>query len=257
MSSNKPESPDRREDASSRLSALLDDGRQARRSRSAGRIVWPVVGLVVAVGLGYFIWRWANDMAGVQREAPKVAAIIPLPPPPPPPPPPEKPPEEPPPPEEVPEPKPVEEPKPIDQPKPDDAPPKPANDMANPMEMNTDAQSGSDAFNIGAGSGSGMSGTGGGGGAGNGTYGQYMAYMLQKLLREDERTRSLVYRLSVNVWLDTSGQITRVDMTKSSGDAEVDEKVVATLRALGRVDERPPASLPMPIRTTISSRRPS
>ncbi|CZZ90900.1 TonB family C-terminal domain [Bordetella ansorpii] len=258
MSSNKPETPDSREDSSSRLSALLDEGQQAKRSRSAGRFVWPVVGLVVVVGLGYFIWRWAGDMAGVQREAPKVAAIIPLPPPPPPPPPPEKPPEEPPPPEEVVEPKPIEEPKPIDQPKPDEAPPKPANDMANAMEMNTDAQAGSDAFNIGAGSGSGMAGSGGGGGFGNATYGQYMSYMLQKILREDERTRNLVYRgVAVNIWLDTAGQVTRVEVARSSGDAEVDEKLVATLRAVGRVDERPPASTPMPIRTSISSRRPS
>lgn len=257
MSSNTPESPDRREDESSRLSALLDQG-QTKRQRSVGRIVWPVVAAVVVVGLGYAIYLWANDMAGVKREAPKMAAIIPLPPPPPPPPPPEKPPEEPPPPEEVAEPEPEPETKPVEQPKPDEAPPKPANDLANAMEMNTDAQAGSDAFNISAGSGRGMSGSGGGGGFGNATYGQYMSYMLQKILREDERTRNLVYRgVVMNIWLDASGQLTRVEVAKSSGDAEIDEKLVATLRAVGRVDERPPASTPMPLRASISSRRPS
>ena len=48
---------------------------------------------VVLIAAAYALWRWANDMAGVRRDAPKVTAIIPLPPPPPPPPEPEKPPE--------------------------------------------------------------------------------------------------------------------------------------------------------------------
>ena len=44
---------------------------------------------VAAAVAAYALWRWANDMSGVRRDAPKVTAIIPLPPPPPPPPEPE------------------------------------------------------------------------------------------------------------------------------------------------------------------------
>lgn len=214
------------------------------------------VAVAVAVA-AYALWRWANDMSGVRRDAPKVTAIIPLPPPPPPPPEPEKPPEP-----EQPKEEPVATPEPEPQPTPeppkpqDEAPPRPADDLANPMQIDGDAQAGSDAFNIGAGQGKGMAG-GGGGRAGNATYSQYLAYALQKILREDERTRNLTFRLQANIWLTASGQITRVELTRGSGDADVDARVVAALRAVPGLDERPPASANMPIRASLTGRRPS
>jgi hypothetical protein len=36
--------------------------------------------------LGWWVWKWANDMAGIKRQVPKEPMLIPLPPPPPPPP---------------------------------------------------------------------------------------------------------------------------------------------------------------------------
>ena len=213
----------------------------------------------VAVALAaaaYLLWRWANDMSGVRREPPKVSAIIPLPPPPPPPPEPEN--------RRSPSsPRKSSSPCPSLSPCPrpsrlpqDEAPPRPADDLANPMQIDGDAQAGNDAFNIGAGQGKGMSG-GGGGRAGNATYSQYLAYALQKILREDERTRNLTFRLQANIWLTASGQVTRVELTKSSGDADVDARVVAALRAVPALDERPPASVSMPIRASLTGRRPS
>jgi len=124
------------------------------------------------------------------------------------------------------------------------------------MQMDADAQAGSDAFNIGAGKGRGMAGSGGGR-AGNATYGQYMSYALQKILREDENTKNLVYRLNVNLWLSETGQIVRVEVARSSGDPEIDAKVIAALRAIPSLEERPPAALPMPVRAALNSRRPS
>ena len=64
----------------------------------------------------------------------------------------------------------------------EEAPPSPADDLADPMQMDGDAQSGSDAFNIGSGKGGGMAGSGGGR-AGNASYSQYLAYAFQRLLR--------------------------------------------------------------------------
>ncbi|MBO9357616.1 energy transducer TonB, partial [Bordetella petrii] len=54
------------------------------QKRSLARAAKWIVGLAVVAVLGWFIYQWANDMAGVKREAPKLATIIPLPPPPPP-----------------------------------------------------------------------------------------------------------------------------------------------------------------------------
>ncbi|WP_373870627.1 MULTISPECIES: energy transducer TonB [Pseudomonas] len=211
-----------------------------------------IAGLAVLGVLGaWLLWQWANDMSGVRREAPKIPAIIPLPPPPPPPPP--EPPKEPEPVEEkIVEPQPVpeaEEVKPAEE-----APPNPAEDMANPMQMDGDAQAGNDAFNVGAGKGGGMA--GGGGGMGNGGYNQFMAYAMQKLLREDPELRNQTFNLQAEVWLSEIGEITRVELQRSSGNAQNDARIVATLLGSPPMQQRPPADLPMPLRVNLSGRRP-
>lgn len=235
---------------------LLDHA-EPTPQRSPLKLVKLAAGVVAIAVLGYLVWQWASDMAGIKREAPKMAAIIPLPPPPPPPPEPEKPPEpEEPKEEEVVEPEPEPEPTPAEEPKPEEAP-KPMDDLSQAMEMNADAQAGTDAFNIRQGTGGGMAGSGAGR-VGNATYSQYLGYALQKILRENEETRNLAWRqMRINVWLTAAGQVTQVEVTTSSGDADVDTKVVAALRAAGSLSERPPASFNMPVRVALSSRRPT
>ncbi len=208
-------------------------------------------GLVIGALAAWFLWQWANDMSGVRREAPKVPTIIPLPPPPPPP---EKPPEpETPVEEKIVEPEPTPEPQEV---KPEEqAPPSPADDLANPMQMDGDAQSGSDAFNIGAGKGGGMAGAGGGR-LGTGTYSQFLAFTFQKLLRENPDLRNLAFSLQADVWLSSVGEITRVELIKSSGNPEIDTQVLAALRNAPHLSERPPASMTLPVRLSLQGRRP-
>jgi TonB family protein len=206
-------------------------------------------GLVIGALAAWFLWQWANDMSGVRREAPKVPTIIPLPPPPP-----EKPPEpETPVEEKIVEPEPTPEPQEV---KPEEqAPPSPADDLANPMQMDGDAQSGSDAFNIGAGKGGGMAGAGGGR-LGTGTYSQFLAFTFQKLLRENPDLRNLAFSLQADVWLSSVGEITRVELIKSSGNPEIDTQVLAALRNAPHLSERPPASMTLPVRLSLQGRRP-
>jgi len=220
--------------------------------RSPLRLLKWAAGLVLAGLAAWLLWQWANDMSGVRREAPKVPTIIPLPPPPPPPP--EKPKEpEPKVEEKVPEPEPTPEPEAV---KPEEeAPPSPVDDLANPMQMDGDAQAGNDAFNIGAGKGGGMAGAGGGR-LGNGTYSQFLAFTFQRLLRENPDLRSLAFSLQADVWLSAVGEITRVELVKSSGNPQVDEQVIAALRAAPHLSERPPASLTLPVRLSLQGRRP-
>ncbi len=231
------------------------DNDQLHRQRSGlgtvRRVLIWTAGALVAGGLAWLLWVWANDMSGIRREAPKIPAIIPLPPPPPPPP--EKPPEpETPVEEKIVEPEPTPEPEEV---KPqEEAPPSPADDLANPMQMDGDAQAGSDAFNIGAGKGGGMAGSGGGR-LGNGTYSQFLAYSFQRLLRDSPDLRSLAFALDADVWLDQAGRVTRVELGKTSGDADLDAKVLAVLRASPTL-ERPPASLQVPVRIRLQGRRP-
>lgn len=209
-------------------------------------------GLLIAGVAAWFLWQWANDMSGVRREAPKVPTIIPLPPPPPPPP--EKPPEpETPVEEKMVEPEPTPEPEEV---KPEEeAPPSPVDDLANPMQMDGDAQSGNDAFNIGAGKGGGMAGAGGGR-LGNGTYSQFLAFTFQRLLRENPDLRNQAFSLQTDVWLSSAGEITRVELVKSSGNPDVDAQVLAALRGAPHLTERPPASMTLPVRLSLQGRRP-
>ncbi|NVZ23776.1 energy transducer TonB [Pseudomonas costantinii] len=219
---------------------------------SARRIAQWAAGLLLGAVAAWFLWQWANDMSGVRREAPKVPTIIPLPPPPPPPP--EKPKEpEPQVEEKVVEPEPTPEPEEV---KPEEeAPPSPVDDLAKPMQMDGDAQSGNDAFNIGAGKGGGMAGAGGGR-LGNGTYSQFLAYAFQRVLRDNPDLRNQAFSLQADVWLSAVGEITRVELVKSSGNPQLDTQVIAALRAAPALSERPPASMTLPVRVSLQGRRP-
>lgn len=231
---------------------------EPKTRKGLGRPLTTILIVAVVALLGYFVWKWANSMAGIKREAPMINAIIPLPPPPPPPPEPETPPEPEEPEEEVVEPDPEPDPTPLDEPTPaeDDTPPTPTDSVNEAMQMDSDAQAGSDSFNISAGSGRGMAGSGGGR-AGNATYSQYLGYALQKILRDDERTRMLAYRMRINLWLSDTGDISRVELVASSGDPAIDKAVIETVQSVRKLDERPPPSLAMPIRVAVNSRRPS
>lgn len=217
--------------------------------RKPRRWVGPAVGVVALLLLGALIWHFAGSTVGVRREAPRIATITPLPPPPPPPK------------EKPPEPKKVEEDiKPVDKPqdipqKPLDAP-RPSNDVAKNVTMNTDAQAGSDAFNIGAGDGGGMVGSGGGNGTGTGSYDQYLGYAIQQAVQGDDRVNRLSFEVRADVWVDPDGRLTRAELVGSSGNRKTDDALMDALRAMPRIDVAPPSSLHFPLRVAIRGKRP-
>lgn len=211
-----------------------------------------VMGVIVAlVGLAV-LWFLLAGTASTKREVAATAMVM-LPPPPPPPPEPEKQPE--PEPEKV-EPKitevestPVES---MDKPM-DDAAPSPSQDMGDPMTMNADAQAGTDGIAVGAGGGM----TGGGGGLGAGSYQRYISARLQQALTRDPRTRNLVFSdLRVDLWMAADGRVTKVQLAQGSSNDKTDELVLAMLREIQAVDERPPASMRFPMRVSMNGRRP-
>ena len=154
--------------------------------------------------------------------------------------------------EKIPEPVPSPEPEEV---KPaEEAPPSPADDLANPMQIDGDAQSGNDGFNIGAGKGGGMAGSGGGG-LGTGTYKQYLAGTYQRLMREDPELRKKAFSIQIDLWLGADGQVTKALVAKSSGDAETDAQMLALVRA-PRATQKPPASMTLPVRLSLKGRRP-
>jgi len=55
--------------------------------------------------------------------------------------------------------------------------------------------------------------------------------------------------------LSAEGQVTRVELAKSSGDRETDAQVLAALR-VPHAAQRVPASVSMPVRLSLKGRRP-
>jgi periplasmic protein TonB len=215
---------------------------QTRWQRWRGRIIIVVL-LLAAVWL---VWMLAGHEVGVRRSAPRIATITPLPPPPPPPK------------EKPPEPKKVEEAKqdiskPAEPLKPVQAPKAP--DVAKQITINSAAQAGNDAFNIGAGEGGGMVGSGGGNGAGGSSYEQYLSYALQEAIQHDDRTRRLVFEVRVNLWLAPDGSVKRAELMKPSGVQTTDQALLDVLRGV-RIDTPPPPNLSMPVRVAMRGYRP-
>ena len=210
---------------------------------------WPLLlgaVLTVLVALGLLLWHLMTDTVSTKRQVAETPMLMLPPPPPPPPPEPEKQPEPEQPEEVAPEPEPLEPLKPMEEaPTPD----------TDPVTMDAEGQAGTDSFGIKSGSGGGMSGAGSGGG--NATYGRYLGYVLQQAISRDERARRLAFRLQVDIWLSPTGELSRVELVQGSGNAEADAAVLAALRAVGRIDERPPGSLTFPARVSIQGRRPS
>lgn len=190
--------------------------------------------LLVAGTVFYFL----HDTAGIRREAPPLPTLIAtLPPPPPPPPPPKQP--------EV-EKKIEEVQKPVEQqPKVSDAP--------KPVTINGPAQAGSDAFNVGAGSGDGTVGSGNGFGEAN--YSRFISSTIQQAVENDERTNGFVGSAEMDVWIDANGRITRAAIAKTSGEAKIDQDLVAVLESMSALDEAPPATLRFPQRIRIDGKR--
>ncbi|MGJ7524775.1 energy transducer TonB family protein [Variovorax sp. GB1P17] len=215
-----------------------------------------VIGAAIVAALVALVWHLLSDTASKKRVVADAPMLM-LPPPPPPPPEPEKLPE--PEPEKI-KPEVVEkEPKPVEplEPPKDDAPPSPSKDLGDPVTMDSAGQAGNDAFGIQAGSGGGMSGTGAGGGLGSGSYARYVSSMLQQALSRDPRTRQLVFDdIQIDLWLGADGKTARVQLVRSTGTPESDEAVLAMVRALDRIDEKPPASLRFPMRVSMKGRRP-
>lgn len=220
------------------------------RRRPPRRWLGPAVAAAVFLGFLALVWHFASSTVGVRREAPRVATITPLPPPPPPPK--EKPPE-PKPEEKI---KPVED-KPLDQPqKPLDAP-KSTPDVAKQITMNTDAQAGSDSFNIGAGAGGGMVGANGGTGGGTGSYDQYLGYAIQQAIQRNDKVNRLAFEVQANVWLDPDGRLVRAELVSPSGNKSTDDALIEALHAMPRIDVAPPATLHFPLRVSIRGKRPA
>lgn len=205
----------------------------------------PAAAALLLIGLAYWAVTSLGGPSAPKRQTVKIAVLPDTPPPPPPPPKEEKKPE---PEKQDLKPQPQQE-----QPKPVEAPPEPQQ-----LKMEGPAGDGPSAFAAGS-----VATEYKGGEIGTGTGGinrlQFAAFTNQltrdiqaQLLRHRD-LRGLDYRVSVNVWLAPSGDLSRVELASSTGNEATDavlRRVLNEVNARGQV----PPDLPQPLTLRITNR---
>ena len=230
-------------------------------ARKGERSVLLRYGAVVAVvalflcGIVYF-FLGHDDMPPPRQVRDLTIVNVTLPPPPPPPPP-----------QPQPEQKMIEQPKmaepefkaekPVDKPK--DEPAKDAKNDEPPGPLSLDAKptGPGDLFNLGGKPGGSPYGGGGGGGSRWGWYTTIITSQVEAAIRANPKTRNMATQIQVRLWVDGSGHVTRVVLTPSSGNPEVDAALRNEVIGSLTLREPPPKDMPMPVVTRVTARRPS
>jgi len=212
-----------------------------------------IFGVLVAAAGGYFYFRKPGlEAPPVKQE--RMVMIAPLPPmpppkpPPPPPPPPQKPPEE------KMEKETAAEEKTPPKPEPAKAPDDPA-----PLGTNLKGD-GPGLAGLGGGSGLGGGTLGGGGGGKAGSrFGWYAGQVQSKIteaLRTNPKTKSASLRIEVRIWPDSTGRVTRAQLSGSTGDSGLDNAIQNGVLTGLQLQEPPPAGMKLPIVLRLTARRP-
>ena len=103
-------------------------------------------------------------------------------------------------------------------------------------------------------------GFGGGGSGGHGSkFGYYAGQLKSRIIdamRSNKKTRSAVMDVQVRVWLDETGRVSKVSLSKSTGDPTVDDAIRSEVLSDISMSEPPPQGMPMPIVMHFSAKRP-
>ncbi len=210
---------------------------------------------IIFGGAGYYLLGHDDMPPPRQVRELTIVNILPSPPPPPPPPP-----------QQMPEQKMVEQPKmaepefkedkPLEKPK--DEPIKDAKNAEPPGPLSLDAKATGpgDLFNLGGKPGGNPYG-GGGGGSRWGWYATIVTSQIEAAIRSNPKTRNMSAQIQVRLWADSSGRISRVILTPSTGSAEVDAALRNEVIGSLTLREPPPKDMPMPVVTRVTARRPS
>jgi protein TonB len=209
----------------------------ARRRQRLTTAATVLAGLLFLAGMAWVIHKFATGNTH-KKPGPQQIALIKQPPPPPP-----KPPEKPPEPPKMKDEVKVDQPRPDEPkaptPKADDA--KPASDK--PLGVDADGAAGSDNFGLAANRGGrDMLSTGTGGGTG-----RYYTGLLQRnffeALARNRKAPLQEFSVVVSVLLGDDGRVQKAEIVSSSGNADIDTLIQATLTDMPALRELPPASM--------------
>jgi periplasmic protein TonB len=145
--------------------------------------------------------------------------------------------------------------KPVEKPKDEPAKDAKNDEPPGPLSLDAKATGPGDLFNLGGHPGGNPYG-GGGGGSRWGWYASIVQSQIETALRSNDRTRNAVMQIQVRLWADSSGHVSRVQVS-STGYAELDSIIRNQVFSSLVLREPPPKDMPMPMIARVSARRPS
>jgi protein TonB len=77
---------------------------------------------------------------------------------------------------------------------------------------------------------------------------------LLSFLSEHPDVRQRAYSVNIRLWLDGGGAVTRVALSSSTGDHDLDRELQKLLGGMEKVAQAPPADMPQPVQIRIVSR---
>lgn len=134
--------------------------------------------------------------------------------------------------------------------------------IAEPQPVEQDAAAsadlGVDADGTGSGDGFGLVGKKGGrdllDGGPFGWYGSLLGADIQDSLAARKKLRQVKYSAMLDLWIDRTGRIEKVELVRTSGNRDLDAALRTAVAELGKVREPPPPEMPQPVRLQVTSR---
>jgi periplasmic protein TonB len=212
------------------MTSLVDTAPHATGAQLWSRRVALAFGACAFVGLvAWAGFNLSRNATGIQHQVAKIALLPDVPPPPPPPPPPERPKIE-----------PKNEMRQIDKPK-QIAPPE-------PQQLKMEGQAGEGPSPFAAGE---VKNDYIGGDIGNGRYAPYVGRVAQLIQDSLTRRRVKIGEARMLLWLGADGTVQRYEISGAGPDVE--RELRGAMADLGRLPERPPQDMPMPLGLEITA----
>lgn len=82
------------------------------------------------------------------------------------------------------------------------------------------------------------------------SYGQLVRAKIRKTLTEDSRTARRVYRMDLDIWVDSKGAVNETRVTQSSGTTALDAVLRRVIGGVA-IGQSPPAGMRQPIHVTV------
>jgi len=142
-----------------------------------------------------------------------------------------------------------------DEPPPDDSPPEPPSpDIGTGL---TGGDGNGFGLTSGGGNGNGRRGSiGGGSGSKYGWYASKVQNSISSALRGNTSTRNETFTITVKIWADRLGRVTRAQLVGTTGKPDLDRIIRSQILTGLQLTDAPPADMPMPINLRMTARQP-